>query len=235
MSGHSKWATTKRQKGAADAKRAVIFTKLGKAITVAAKLGGGDMESNFKLRLAVDLAKAANLPKDNIERAIKRGTGELGGGTIEQIVYEGFGPAGTAFIIEALTDNRNRSSSSVKHILTKYGGSLGVPGSVSWLFEQKGIIRIQEINDELELELIDIGLQDFAIEEGGVTIYTAPADLKKVKDFLEKKGIAIEYAEIEQVAKDKKQLNPSEKETMEKLITELETNEDVNNYYTNAD
>ncbi|MFA6255225.1 MAG: YebC/PmpR family DNA-binding transcriptional regulator [Patescibacteria group bacterium] len=235
MSGHSKWATTKRQKGAADVKRGAIFTKLGNAITVAAKLGGGDPESNFRLRLAIDLAKSANIPKDNIERAIKRGTGELGGGIIESITYEGFGPFGTAFIIEALTDNRNRSSSSIKHTLTKYGGSLGVSGSVGWLFEQKGVLRIKKINDELELELIDVGLQDFAIEEDGVTIYTAPTDLKKVKDFLEKKEIAVEYAEIEQVAKEKKQLSPEEKEKLEKLYAELEDNEDVNNYYTNAE
>ncbi|MFA6410035.1 MAG: YebC/PmpR family DNA-binding transcriptional regulator [Candidatus Buchananbacteria bacterium] len=235
MSGHSKWATTKRQKGAADAKRGVIFTKLGKAITVAAKLGGGDPNSNFRLRLAIDLAKASNLPKDNIERAIKRGTGELGGGIIEQIAYEGFGPAGTAFIIEALTDNRNRSSSSVKHILSKYGGSLGVPGSVGWLFEQKGVIRIKEINDELELELIDVGLQDFVVEEGGVTIYTAPGDLKKVKDFLENKKIEVEYAEIEQVAKEKKATGPEIQETLQKMFAELEDDEDVNNYYTNAE
>jgi len=235
MSGHSKWATTKRQKGAADAKRGAIFTKLGKAITVATKLGGPDPESNFRLRLAIDLAKSANLPKDNIERAIKRGTGELGGGIIESIIYEGFGPFGTAFIIEALTDNRNRSSSSIKHILSKYGGNLGGPSSVSWLFEQKGIIRVKTIDDELELELIDAGVNDIQRDADGAIVYTQPNDLKKIKELLEKKDIAIEYAEIEQVAKEKKSLNPEEKEKLEKLFTELEDNEDVSNYYTNAE
>jgi len=159
----------------------------------------------------------------------------LGEGTIEQITYEGFGPGGTAFIIEALTDNRNRSASSIKHILTKYGGSLGVPGSVSWLFAQKGLLRIKEINDDLELELIDAGMQDFVVEDQGITIYTLPNDLKKVKDFLEKKGIAVEYAEVEQVAKENKQLSQAEKETLEKLIADLEDDQDVNNYYTNAE
>jgi YebC/PmpR family DNA-binding regulatory protein len=235
MSGHSKWATTKRQKGVADAKRGAIFTKLGNAITVAVKLGGPDPESNFKLRLAIDSAKSANIPKDNIERAIKRGTGELGGGIIESITYEGFGPGGSAFMIEALTDNRNRTSSSVKHILTKHGGSLGGPSSVAWLFEQKGIIRIENIDENLELELIDQGVSDTRKEEGGVSIYTQPGDLKKIKDFLEQKNIKVEYAEIEYVAKEKKLISSDQKETIQKLFDELDEDEDVNNFYTNAE
>jgi YebC/PmpR family DNA-binding regulatory protein len=235
MSGHSKWATTKRQKGAADAKRGAIFTKLAKAITVAAKLGGGDAETNFRLRLAMDKAKSANMPKDNIERAVKRGTGELTGGIIESVSYEGFGPGGSAFIIEALTDNRNRTSAAVKHILTKYGGSLGSPNSVMRLFDQKGIIRIKQIDDNLELELIDAGCQDIVREDEGVTIYTVPADLKKIKDFLENKKIEVEYAEIELVAKEKKQVSTDEDEKIQKLMADLEDDEDVNNYYTNAE
>ena len=235
MSGHSKWSKIKRQKGTADAKRGTIFTKLGKVITVAAKQGGGKIDSNFKLKLAVDQAKAANMPKDNIERAIKRGTGELAGGIIESINYEGFGPGGTAFIVEALTDNRNRTSAAMKHILTKYGGGLGGPNSVAWMFEQKGIIRIESMNDELELELIDAGAADVQTDEEGVTVFTAPADLKKIKDFLEQKNIGIEYAEIEQVAKEKKQLDDNQKEKIEKLFAELDDNEDANNYYTNAE
>src|SRR3989344_404513 len=145
MSGHSKWSQIHRQKGAADAKRGAIFTKLGKNISIAARLGGGDPATNFRLRLAVDQAKAANMPKDNIDRAIKRGTGEIAGGTIETIAYEGFGPEGSAFIIECLTDNRNRTAANIKHYLTKYGGSLGTPGSVSWQFEQKGIVRVKTV------------------------------------------------------------------------------------------
>jgi len=235
MSGHSKWAQIHRQKGTADTKRGALFTKLGNAISIASRSGGSDPEANFKLRLAIDQAKAANLPKDNIERAIKRGTGELGGEKIEQITYEGFGPAGTAFIIEGVTDNRNRTSSIVKHILTKYGGSLGGPSSVSWLFEQKGVIRIKNIDENLELELIDAGAKDIEIDDDGTTIYTAPLDLKKIKDLLDKKGINIDYAEIEQVAKEKKIMTGGQKETIEKLFAELEDNEDINNYYTNAE
>jgi len=235
MSGHSKWATTKRQKGVADAKRGVIFTKLGRAITVAAKIGGGDPNANFKLRLAIDQAKTANLPKDNIEKAIKRGTGESNEGIIESITYEGFGPAGIAFIIECLTDNRNRTSSVIKHLLTKYGGSLNGPNSVSWLFEQKGVIRINSLTESLELELIDAGILDITRDSLGVTIYTTPNNLKKIKDFLEQKQINIEYAEIEQVAKDTKELGAEDKERLEKLSAELDGDEDVNNYYSNAE
>ena len=234
MSGHSKWAQIHRQKGAADTKRGALFTKLGNAITIAAKLGGGDPEANFKLRLAMDQARAANMPKDNIERAIKRGTGESEGGKIEEITYEGFGPAGTAFIIEVLTDNRNRTSSALKHILSKYGGALGGPNSVSWVFEQKGIIRIKKIDEGLELELIDAGVQDIIREEDNVAIYTTPNNLKKIKDFLEQKGIKIEYAEVEQIAKDKKKVSAEEAEKIQKLFDELDEDEDVNNYYTNA-
>ena len=232
MSGHSKWAQIHRQKGVADTKRGALFTKLGKAITIAAKLGGGEAESNFRLRLAMDQAKAANMPKDNMERAIKRGTGELGEGIIESIIYEGFGPDGTAFIIEALTDNRNRTSSALKHILTKYGGSLGGPGSVSWMFEPKGVIRIKEIKDELELELIDAGASDIVREDDGAIVYTVPDNLKKIKELLEKKGIKIEYAEMEQVAKEKKAVAGAE---IKKLFDELDENEDVNDFYTNAE
>jgi len=236
MSGHSKWSTIKRQKGATDAKRGALFTKLGKGITIAAKEGGGDPETNFKLRLAIDQAKAANMPKDNIERAVKRGTGELDDGKkIESVTYEGFGPEGTAFMIEALTDNRNRTSAAMKHILTKYGGSLGGPNSVAWMFEQKGVIRIPKINDELELELIDAGAIDIKKDDEGVTVFTRPNDLKKVKEFLEQKEIEIEYAEVEQVAKEKKEFNGTEAEKVQKLFDELDEDEDVNNYYSNAE
>ena len=235
MSGHSKWAQIHRKKGVVDAKRGALFTKLGNAITVAVRQGGGDPETNFKLRLAIDQARAANMPKTNIERAIKRGTGELEGGKIEEITYEGFGPNGTAFIIECLTNNRNRTSSAIKHILTKYGGSLGGPNSVSWMFEPKGIIRTKNINDELELKLIDAGAQDIVHEEDNVAIYTAPNDLEKVKKFLEQKEIEVIYAEVEQIAKDKKVVSKEQKEKIERLFAELDDNEDVNNYYTNAE
>jgi len=236
MSGHSKWSTIKRQKGAADAKRGALFTKLGNAITIAAKEGGGDIDSNFSLRLAIDKAKSANMPKDNIERAIKRGTGELDDGKkIEDITYEGFGPDGIAFMIEALTDNRNRTSSSMKHILTKYGGSLGGPNSVAWMFNQIGIIRINKINEDLELELIDAGATDIKKDEDGVAVFTKPNDLKKVKSFLEQKQINVEYAEIEQIPKDSVNISDEIKEKLEKIFAELDEDGDVNNYYTNAE
>lgn len=235
MSGHSKWAQIHRQKGTADTKRGALFTRLGNAITAAAKTGGGNVENNFKLRLTIDQAKAANMPKDNIERAIKRGTGELAGAKVEAIAYEGFGPGKAAFIIEVLTDNRNRTSSAIKHLLTKHGGSLGGPNSVAWMFELKGVIRIKEINEELELALIDAGVQDISQDQDGVIIYTKPAELQKIKELLENKGKKIESAQIDYIAKEKKLLNQEEQQQLEQLISELEENEDINDYYTNAE
>lgn len=235
MSGHNKWSKIHRQKSAADNKRGALFTKLANAITMAAKTGGGDIDTNFKLRLAVDQARSSSMPKDNIERAIKKGTGELEGGQIEQINYEGFGPAGTAFLIEALTDNKNRTSSALKHLLSKHGGSLGGPGSVGWLFEQKGIIRLEKINENLELELIDAGATDVLKNDEETIIYTSPSDLKNIKDFLDKKNIVINYAEVEQIPKETKTLNSEQKEKVIKIFNELDDNEDVSNFFTDAD
>lgn len=244
MSGHSKWATTKRQKAVTDAKRGAIFTKLGRLITVAAREKGGDPNTNFNLRVAVDKARAGNMPKDNIERAIKRGTGELGGEQILELIYEGFGPANSQFIVKSLTDNKNRSASTIKHLFTKYGGSFG---AVLWNFEQKGAVRIT--NDELkksplikgvggienfELELIDTGAQDILKEDEGVTIYTNVADLQKLKSFLDEKKIETESAEIEYIAKDNIEASVEDKEKIEKFIEELEENEDAADYYTNV-
>ena len=174
------------------------------------------------------------MPKDNIDRAIKRGTGEIGGGTIESITYEGFGPAGVTLIIECLTDNRNRTAANIKHYLTKYGGSLGGPGSVSWQFEQKGVVRVKNVPDNLELQIIDAGASDITPEDGGITIYTAVAALRSVKELLDGQHIPIEYAEIEQVAKEQKTLTNEERTTLDKLSADLENDEDVHNYYTNA-
>ncbi len=235
MSGHSKWATTKRAKGAADAKRGAMFTKLANAITIAAKLGGSNPDINFRLRLAIDKARGASMPKENIERAIKRGTGELGGGPIETITYEGFGPDGIAIMIEALTDNRNRTSSDVKHILTKYGGNLGGPGAVAWLFEAKGVIRTGQINEGQELELIDAGALDLVREDEGTTIYTQPNDLNKVKDWLEQNNLTVDYAENEMVPKEKKKASPEVQERLDKMAAELDDNDDVSDYYTNLE
>ncbi len=235
MSGHSKWASIKRQKAVTDARKGAVFTKLGNVITMAAREKGGDPGANFSLRLAIDKAKDANMPRENIERAIKRGTGELAGAAIVELLYEGIGPANSQFIIRCLTDNKNRTAAGIRHLFAKYGGSLG---SVMWNFEKKGIIRIlndQEsaISDQDELELIDLGVQDIKREEEGVTIYSDIEALQKVKEYLENRNIAIEGAEIEFVAKDEKDAGGEEKDAIEKFIIELEENEDVANYYTN--
>ncbi len=233
MSGHSKWATTKRAKAVTDAKRGAIFTKLANIITVAAKEKGGDMETNFNLRMAVEKAKSANMPKDNIEKAIKRGTGELEGGQIEELYYEGIGPANSQFIVKVLTDNKNRSAAEIRHLFTKHGGSLG---SVMWNFDKKGIIRISDLElkiSDLELELIESGAQDILEEEEGITIITKIPDLQNVNKFLEDKKVKSESAEIEYIAKEESQVDEENKEKLEKFIDALEENEDVSDYYTN--
>jgi len=238
MSGHSKWSTIKRAKEVKDAKRGNIFTKLGNNITAAARQGG-DPEMNFSLRMAMDKAKSANMPKDNIERSIKRGTGELGGAQIEELIYEGFGPVKTGFIIQMVTDNKNRSAAEIRHIFTKYGGSLGATNSVSWNFKHLGVIRIIKENlpddmDELELDLIDVGADDIQKEEEGVTILTAIENLQKIKKLLDEKNVKVESAEIEYIAKDEKNVSEEEKKKIEQFIEALEENDDINNYYTDV-
>lgn len=239
MSGHSKWAKIHRQKAIADAKRGTAFTRLANAISIAAKSGGGDPEMNFKLKLAIDKAKESNMPKENIERAVKKGTGELGDKKIEQIMYEGFGPAGTLFLVDVLTDNRNRSSSELKHLFSEYGGNLGGPNSVLWQFENAGVIGLKKgtaVNEAMELELIDNGAQDIQREEDMTTIYCGHDYLEKIKKFLESKKISLEFADIEMIGKNKIAVEDRvSKEKIEKIISELENNEDVNNYFTNAD
>lgn len=238
MSGHSKWATTHRQKAIVDAKRGAVFTKLANIITIAARERGGDPNANAGLRLAIDRARAANMPKDNIERAVKRGTGELGGAQVEELYYEALGPAGVQFVVKCLTDNRNRSASAVRHLFTKSGGAFG---AVLWNFQQLGVIRVDQeeiknkaINlDDFELELIDQGAVDLLKENEGVSIYTDPKDLHKVREFVEKKGLKVAGADLEYVAKEKLALDPKEQEKVDKLMEELEDNEDINDYYTN--
>lgn len=236
MSGHSKWATIKRAKAANDAKRGAIFTKLANLITIAAKEKGGDLETNFTLRMAIDKAKAANMPKDNIEKAIKRGTGELAGESIEELFYEGIGPGNSQFVIKSLTDNKNRSASSIRHLFSKAGGSLA---SVMWNFEQKGAVRISNeewriLNEDEELELIGLGAQEIQKEEEGTTILTEVADLQNVKNYFDKKGIKVESSDVEFIAKDEIELSGEEKSRVESLIESLEDCEDVSDYYTNV-
>ena len=236
MSGHSKWATTKRQKAVVDAKKGAIFTKIAKLIAIAARKGH-DPTANFSLRLAMDKARQANMPKDNIERAIKRGTGELAGAQIEELIYEGLGPAKAQFIVKVLTDNKNRTAAEIRHLFSDSGGSLG---AVMWNFELKGIIvissdQLAKTNQEnFELEVIDQGAEDIITETEGLTVYTKPEDLQKTKQFLETKNIATESAEIEYVAKNSLELSGEDKDKVRKFIDELENNEDVSDYYTNV-
>lgn len=237
MSGHSKWAKIKRQKGANDAKRGAAFTRFGNAITVAAKEGGGDPDGNFKLRLAIDRAKAANVPNDNIERAIKRGTGELEGGVIEEVTYEGYGPGGVPYLIEILTDNRNRASADVRHTLTKHGGSLAGPGSVAWMFDKRGVVAadLAELTEELELALIDAGADEVDHADGRLAVLCAPADLAAVKAAVEAAGIEPDFADVQMVAKEKASPDPEARAKLERLESALDDLEDVRDYFTNVD
>lgn len=238
MSGHSKWATTKRQKAVVDSKKGIIFTKLAKLITIAARKGS-DPSANFSLRIAIDKAKTINMPKDNIERAINRGSGKSEGAQIEELIYEGIGPAKTQFIIKCLSDNKNRAAAEIRHLFSKYGGALS---PVSWNFIQRGVIMIssEEMNgkkltdENLELELIDAGAEDIKMESEGMTIFTSPANLQKTKQFLENKNIKTESAEVEYAAKETADISGEEKIQVEKFIEELDNNEDVSDYYTNA-
>jgi YebC/PmpR family DNA-binding regulatory protein len=235
MSGHSKWATTHRQKAVVDAKRSSVFTKLANIITIAARKGG-DPDANASLRAAIDKAREANMPKDNIERAIKKGTGELGGALVEELYYEAVGPHNTQFIIKCLTDNRNRSAANVRHIFSKYSGSLG---AVMWNFDQKGVIRIaaSELGkidlDSLELELIDAGADDIKKEEEGLTVYCASDKLAQLRDFFAKHNLALETSDAEYVAKEQQSLNEEEQVVIDKIIDELDDCEDVSDYYSN--
>lgn len=237
MSGHSKWANIKRRKWSQDAKKAAIFTKMGRNITVAAREGGGDPEKNFRLALAIDKAKEVNMPKENIEKAVKRGTGELKGEKIEECLYEGMGPAGSQFIIKSFTDNRNRSAANIKHLFNKYGGSFT---SVMWNFLERGVVRInkEEVDsrgldgEEWELALIDQGAEDIKAEEEGMTIYSGVGELASMKSYLAEKGVNMETADIEYIPKQAKEAG-EEKDKVERFIEELEDCEDVNDYYHN--
>jgi YebC/PmpR family DNA-binding regulatory protein len=236
MSGHSKWATTKHKKDAIDKKRSASFAKLSKNIILAAKKGG-DPNMNFSLRLAVDKAKSLSMPKENIDRAIKRGTGELAGAVMEEMLYEGYGPHGVAMLIECVTDNKNRTTPDVRAMLTKKGGSIGSLNSVKWMFVHKGVIHLSndqltDKKDELILDLLDNGAED-VVEESGITIFATFENFEKVKKFLEEKKIIPEYAEVEWVAKDQVEIDDEAREKVLSLIDLLEENEDVNAVYSN--
>lgn len=236
MSGHSKWSQIKRTKGASDAKRGVLFSKLVKRIILAVKEGrSGDPAHNLKLRGAIEKAKEASMPNDNIERAIKKGLGE-DGTVIEEVTYEGYGPFGTAFLIEAATDNKNRTVSNIKHILSKHGGNLGGPGSVAWQFQTRGQILVEGDGNlnEIELAAIDAGAEDVRQSPEGLEVYTSPNDLQSVKDNLITVGGNIAQAEIIQESTQGVDLTEEQKAKVEALMTELESDEDVIAVHTSA-
>ncbi|MGK9368336.1 YebC/PmpR family DNA-binding transcriptional regulator [Melioribacter sp. Ez-97] len=238
MSGHSKWATIKRKKAALDAKRGKLFTKLIKEITIAARQGGGDPEGNPRLRLAIDNAKAANMPADNIERAIKKATGELEGATYYEVVYEGYGPGGIAILVEAATDNKNRTVAEVRHIFSKNGGSLGESNSVAWMFERKGIITVKRegmSEDEMMEIIIDAGADDLQTEDEFFEVVTTLESFEPVRRALVEKGLPVENASLQWIAQNQVEVKGEEAEKVMKLIESLEDNDDVQNVFTNAD
>jgi YebC/PmpR family DNA-binding regulatory protein len=238
MSGHSKWSTIKRKKGAADAKRGKIFTKLIKEITISAREGGGDPGANPRLRLAIDNAKAANMPADNIERAIKKATGELEGVTYLELMYEGYGPGGVAMLIEVATDNKNRSVAEVRHLLSKYNGSMGENGSVAWMFNRKGIITLP-IQNKSEDEIMDIvleaGAEDLHTEEDFFEVQTDLESFEPVRKALVAADLQIENASLQWIAKNTVNIGGEDAEKVMKIIEVMEDSEDVQNVYSNAD
>ena len=240
MSGHSKWSTIKHKKGAADAKRGQLFTKLTREITVAAREGAPDPEMNFRLRLAVDNAKAQNMPKDTIERAIAKGSGKGADGTaLEELVYEAYGPGGTGFIIQTLTDNRNRATSGIRSKITRSGGNLAANGAVSWNFEQKGLVTL-EVEDadpeEIALEVMDIGAEDIDIEDDFISITFPFSEFARAKNELESlSNVRVENAELAMIPNSTVDLEKSQAVQILRLLDELEDLDDVSKVFTNAD
>ncbi len=238
MSGHSKWSTIKRKKGALDAKRGKIFTKLIKEITVAARMGGGDPESNPRLRTAIAAAKAENMPKENIERAIKKGTGELEGTQYEELIYEGYGPGGVAVLVEVMTDNKNRSIAEIRHIFSKHGGNLGENGCVSWMFDKKGLLvfsKDQVSEDDVMAVALEAGADDIKETEKEYEVIVEPSEFETVKEAFDKAGIPYLVAEISMVPQNTIALEGKDAEKMLKLMDALEDSDDVQHAYANFD
>ena len=238
MSGHSKWSSIKHKKAATDARRGKIFTKLIKEITVAARMGGGDIEANSRLRTAVQAAKNENMPKDNIERAIKKGTGELEGVNYEESIYEGYGPGGAAVLIESLTDNKNRTVADIRHIFSKAGGSMGESGCVAWMFDKKGYIAVENkaVDEEALMEAaLDAGAEDIREDESNFEVITALKDFEAVKTAIDAAAIPYIVAEVTMLPQSTTFLKGTEAEQMVKLMEALEDCDDVQKVYTNAD
>lgn len=238
MSGHSKWSSIKHKKAARDAKRGKLFTKLIKEITVAAKLGGGDLSANPRLRTAVLAAKAASMPSDNIERAIKKGTGELGGVAYEEVHYEGYGPGGTAIMVQVLTDNKNRTVQEIRHLFARHGGNLGETGCVAWMFDNKGLITVEKAKvdeDRLITVALEAGAEDVREDDGLFEIVTKPEDFDKVREGLEREKISTVTAQVTMIPKSTVFLEGQNAEQILKLTEELEELDDVQSFAANFD
>jgi YebC/PmpR family DNA-binding regulatory protein len=238
MSGHSKWSTIKHKKAVKDARRGKLFSKLIKEITVAARMGGGDLNANPRLRTAVTTARANSLPSDNIDRAIKKGTGELEGATYEEITYEGYGPGGAAIIATALTDNRNRTVAELRHLFDKHGGNMGAAGCVAWMFQKRGLIEVERdgVDEERLMEVaLDAGAEDVNEQESGFEVLTAPEDFEAVKEALDAASISTLSAEVTLVPQNTVNLTGREAEQTLKLLDVLDDHEDVQSVASNAD
>jgi YebC/PmpR family DNA-binding regulatory protein len=238
MSGHSKWSTIKHKKGKADAARGAAFSKLIREITTAARIGGGDVNANPRLRTAVESAKAINMPADNVDRAIKKGTGELPGVTYEETIYEGYGPGGVALLIRALTDNKNRSTAEIRHVFDKYGGSMGSAGSVAWQFKPQGLIVVSKgkaDEDTVLAAALEAGADDVQTEASAYSIVTPVAALEKVKKQLKESNVPFDSAELTMIAANSVQVNEQDAPKVLKLIEMLEELEEVQQVYANFD
>lgn len=240
MSGHSKWANIKHRKGKQDALKGKVFTKLGKEIIVAAKAGGANPETNFRLKIVVQKAKAANMPNDNIQRAIQRGAGGQDGSNFEELIYEGYGPGGVAVMVNILTDNRNRTAGEIRHIFSKNGGNLGETGCVSWMFKQKGLLSIKEdlkmSEDDLMMLALESGAEDVRAADEGWELITSPEDFQQVKEALEEKGLEFDNAEIAMIPETTVEVtDPEQARLLLRLMDYLEEHDDVQETYTNFD
>jgi YebC/PmpR family DNA-binding regulatory protein len=238
MSGHSKWSSIKHKKGAADAKRGKIFSRLIKEVTVAARLGGGDPGGNPRLRTAIQAAKAENMPKDNIERAIKKGTGELEGTSYEEVNYEGYGPGGVAMLIDCLTDNKNRTVADIKHLFDRHGGNLGEPGCVAWMFEKKGLIILEKekVDEEALLDLaLEAGAEDVNDGETEFEVVMEPSDFEAVKEAFDSAGMTYSLAETSMIPQNTIKLEGKKANQMLNLMDALEDHEDISHVYANFD
>jgi len=238
MSGHSKWSSIKHKKGAADAKRGKIFTKLIKEITVAARMGGGDPDGNPRLRSAVAAAKAENMPKENIERGIKKGTGELEGVSYEEANYEGYGPGGVAVLVDCLTDNKNRTVADIKHLFERHGGNLGEPGCVAWMFEQKGLMVFEKdkVDEEELFDLaIEAGAEDVREEDTEFEVITDPSDLESVKQAIDDAGLSYTLAEVTKIPTNTVKVEGKKAQQTLNLMQSIEDHDDVSHVYANCD